>query len=114
MKPIAISTILYFAILTDRSIFQTRQRKVSKDAPIPNETMAMSSKVSIETLQTGHGVYMRRCGECHTHLLPNEVSTADWHIVVPRMAWNAGINPEDEKALLKYLIAAKSPTKYLN
>ena len=55
MKPIAISTILYFAILTGRSIFQTRQRKVSKDASIPNETMAMSSKVSIETLQTGHG-----------------------------------------------------------
>jgi hypothetical protein len=52
--------------------------------------------------------------ECHTHLLPDEVSAADWHIVVPGMAWNAGITPADEKDLLKHLIAAKSPTKHLN
>jgi cytochrome c5 len=108
MKLITISTILSLVLLTACSMFQPSQRKVSKDAPIPNEAMAKSSKVSLETLQTGHGVYMRKCGECHTHLLPNEVSNADWHIVVPGMAWNAGITPADEKALLKYLIAAKS------
>jgi cytochrome c5 len=109
MKLITISTILSLVSLTACSMFQPSPRKVSQDAPIPNEDMAKSSKVSLETLQTGHGVYMRKCGECHTHLLPNEVSTADWHIVVPGMAWNAGITPADEKALLKYLIAAKSP-----
>ncbi len=57
---------------------------------------------------------MWKCDECHTHLLPDEVSAADWHIVVPGMAWNARITPADEKDLLKHLIAAKSPIKHLN
>ena len=70
--------------------------------------MAIRSKTSLDTLQTGHGIYMRKCGECHTHVLPKEVSSKDWHVVVPGMAWNAGILPSEEKALIKYIIAAKS------
>jgi hypothetical protein len=68
--------------------------------------MALRSKTSLDTLQTGHGVYMRKCGECHVHLLPDEITSKDWHVILPGMAWNAGIEPAEEKALLKYLIAA--------
>ena len=39
--------------------------------------------------------------------MPADVSKADWHVVVPGMAWNAGIPPADEKALTAYLLAAK-------
>lgn len=70
--------------------------------------MAIRSKTPLEILQTGHGGYMRKCGECHTHLLPGEITSEDWHIIVPGMAWNAGIPPADETALLKHLIAARS------
>ena len=40
-------------------------------------------------------------------MLPKEVSEGDWHIVVPGMAWNAGIEPADEEAVLQYLLAAR-------
>jgi hypothetical protein len=40
-------------------------------------------------------------------MMPSEVSSADWHIVVPGMAWNAGISKADENAVLKYIMAAK-------
>lgn len=82
-------------------------RGVNEDAPVPDTMMAMRNKTSLDTLEAGHGVYMRKCGECHTHLLPDEITSDDWHVIVPGMAWNAGIEPAEEKALLKYLIAAK-------
>lgn len=69
--------------------------------------MAKKSGFSYDDIGRGHDTYMLKCGECHTHLLPEEVSTKDWHNIVPGMAWNSGIAKNDEDALLKYLIAAK-------
>ena len=40
-------------------------------------------------------------------MLPHEVSEGDWHIVVPGMAWNAGISKDEEEAVLQYLLAAR-------
>lgn len=90
------------------SVLQNGKPGVNENAPVPDDAMAIRSKTSLDTLQTGHGIYMRKCGECHTHVLPKEVSSKDWHVVVPGMAWNAGILPSEEKALIKYIIAAKS------
>ncbi len=39
--------------------------------------------------------------------MPSKVSDADWHIVVPGMAWNAGISKSDEAAVLKYIHAVR-------
>ncbi|MGJ8642573.1 MAG: c-type cytochrome [Luteolibacter sp.] len=85
-----------------------RQRGVSESAPLPDANMATRSGNSLGTLETGHGVYMRKCGECHTHLLPDQVTSDSWHAIVPGMAWNAGIEPAEEEALLAYMLAAKS------
>jgi len=83
------------------------QERTSLDAPVPNPGMAVRAKTSMETLDTGHGVYMRKCGECHVHMLPDELNDTGWHVMVPGMAWNAGIEPSEEKALLTYLKAAR-------
>ena len=107
MKSTVQLTVLALALQSACSVVQKRTRGVSEDAPVPDTMMAMRSKTSLETLHTGHGVYMRKCGECHTHLLPDEITSDDWHVVVPGMAWNAGLEAVEEKALLKYLIAAK-------
>ncbi len=40
--------------------------------------------------------------------MPDDVSKADWHVVVPGMAWNAGISEAEEEAVLDYILAAKS------
>lgn len=104
LMPITLSMILLGACVMP----QKHIRGVSEDAPVPNEAMAVHGRTSLAELQTGHGVYMRKCGECHTHLLPDDISSEDWHVVVPDMAWNAGIDPLEQEALTKYLITAKS------
>jgi len=108
MKYTTISIILVIAFLSACSVFQKSKPGVNENAPVPSSAMAIRSNTSLDTLQTGHGVYMRKCGECHTHLLPDEIASADWHVVVPGMAWNAGITPSEEDALMKYIIAARS------
>jgi len=100
--------ILVLALTSACSVIQNRKPGVSESAPIPDDQMVVRSKTSLDTLQTGHGVYMRKCGECHTHLLPDEITSDDWHVIVPGMAWNAGLEPSEEKALLKYMLAAKT------
>lgn len=78
----------------------------TKTAPVPDAGMAARSGTASQTLQRGYGVYMAHCGRCHEHILPADVSREDWHVVVPGMAWNAGISKPDEKALTAYLTAA--------
>ncbi len=79
----------------------------TKTAPIPDAVMAARTGASVETLQRGHAVYLAHCGRCHEHILPKDISRADWHVIVPGMAWNAGISAADEKALTAYILAAK-------
>jgi hypothetical protein len=78
-----------------------------RPAPVPDAAMSARSKVTMATLQRGHAVYLAHCGRCHEHILPEDVSRSDWHVVVPGMAWNAGISEKDEKALTAYILAAK-------
>lgn len=77
-------------------------------APEATERMAVASGVPLATLQRGRAVYLLHCGECHDLMVPDDVSREDWHVVVPGMAWNAAISTTDEKAVLQYLLAAKS------
>lgn len=80
----------------------------SKQPPLPTMAMATSSGKPLERIQRGHAVFMLHCTECHEAMMPDDVTRSDWHIVVPGMAWNAGISEADEAALLDYLLAAKS------
>lgn len=81
---------------------------LDQKAPVATSEMAIRSKQSLATLQTGRALYIAHCGRCHEHQLPASVSTEDWHVVAPGMAWNAGLNKSDERAVLAYLLAATS------
>lgn len=78
-----------------------------KQPPIPSAEMSTRSGKSLATLQRGHAVYLAQCTRCHEAKQPQNISREDWHVVVPGMAWNAGISKADEKAVLAYLLAAK-------
>lgn len=78
-----------------------------KQPPLPSPEMASRSGKALTTLQRGHSVYLAQCTRCHEAKLPESISHEDWHVVVPGMAWNAGISKADEKAVLAYLLAAK-------
>ena len=76
-------------------------------APLPTPAMAEKSGQPLSTLEQGRIVFLAQCGRCHEHQFPDTVYTKDWHVVVPGMAWNAGISKSDEKAVLAYVLAAK-------
>lgn len=73
--------------------------------------MAQGSGENLATLQRGHALFLSHCGRCHEPQMPASVSAADWHVVVPGMAWNAGLAKADEAAILKYLLAAQQITE---
>jgi hypothetical protein len=81
----------------------------SRQIPTPDAALAAQSGHSLEALQKGHAIYMIQCGRCHEPMIPSKVSDADWHIVVPGMAWNAGLSKADEAAVMKYIHAARLP-----
>ena len=81
---------------------------LEKGAPPVTPAMSARSGVSEGTLQLGRSAYIAHCGRCHEYQLPDTVSEEDWHVVVPGMAWNAGISKSDEIAIRKYVIAAKA------
>ncbi|MEP5352106.1 MAG: cytochrome c [Luteolibacter sp.] len=69
--------------------------------------MAKKSGEDLVVLKRGHSVYKSQCSRCHEPVMPADISTKEWHIVTPGMAWNAGISEADETAVLKYILAAK-------
>ncbi len=112
-----VSLLLASALLTSCSPTKEQPKdpddRTSLDAPIPSKKMARKHKASWEDVSLGHAVYMRKCGECHEHFLPDEIKSDNWHVHVPEMAWKSGISPEEEKALLAYLkVAAKEEAKH--
>ena len=79
--------------------------------PFPDQAMANASGRKLSQLEQGYVIYNKQCSQCHEPMLPHEVSEGDWHIVVPGMAWNAGIDRDDEEAVLQYLLAARDMKK---
>lgn len=77
-------------------------------APAVTPAMVARSGKSEGSLQVGRALYVAHCGRCHELQMPESVSDAEWHVVVPGMAWNAGLSKQDEKAIHAYLIAAKA------
>jgi cytochrome c5 len=76
--------------------------------PLADTRMAESSGVPLAELRKGHALYVSKCGRCHELIAPDQVKTADWHLVLPGMCWNAGLEEADEKQIMKYILAAKS------
>ena len=81
---------------------------LEKQAPAVTPAMAARSGTSEGTLQLGRAAYIAHCGRCHEQQMPDSVSDADWHVVVPGMAWNAGLSKHDEIAVQQYILAAKT------
>lgn len=77
------------------------------EVPNPTPAMAKKSGTSLERLQHGHVTYMLKCGECHNYMLPEQVDVDEWEDAMPKMIRHAGLAPEDEKAVLAYVLAVK-------
>jgi len=61
---------------------------------------------SLATLTLGRKLYIRRCSACHNLKRPETLLAADWPEMVGRMVTNAEINPDQQRAITQYLVAA--------
>lgn len=71
----------------------------------PTAAEAKAAGVSLEDAGEGWAVFQRKCTECHEAMIPEAPLSPGWHSTVSGMAWNAGLNKEEEKNLLAYLQA---------
>jgi mono/diheme cytochrome c family protein len=73
------------------------------EMPVPN--------ASLDTLGKGYALSQVHCSQCHVFKLPDNMRVDEWHTIVPGMAWNAGLDKEDEAAVLAYLVATTEQTE---
>lgn len=78
------------------------------EVPNPSPAMATKSGTPLDRLQHGHVTYMLKCGECHNYMIPKDLDIDEWEDTMPKMIRHAGLAPDDEKAVLSYVIAVKA------
>jgi len=72
---------------------------------VPTEKDA-SESVSLESLQQGRALYVRKCGSCHMLHLPQEFNQTAWSNQLDEMQDRAGIQDSDRDLILTYLARA--------
>lgn len=63
---------------------------------------------TLETLKVGRSLYIGRCGACHALKEPGSIEPADWPEMVQRMAENAKLNEDQERAITQYLVGVSA------
>jgi hypothetical protein len=64
---------------------------------------------TIETLNEGRTLYLRRCGTCHALYEPAERNELAWRESLLEMRERARLVPRQEDSILRYLVAVGSP-----
>lgn len=72
----------------------------------PTKEMAAATNSDLKEIGEGHAIYMRQCSQCHEAKLPASIPSKAWHVIVPGMAWNAGLSKAEEDKVHSYIIAA--------
>lgn len=81
-------------------------RQEYTEMPVPNAKMASDTGGSLDQLGKGYALSQVHCSQCHVFKLPKDMRVDEWHTIVPGMAWNAGLDKQDESAVMAYLVAA--------
>jgi hypothetical protein len=63
---------------------------------------------SLGALKVGRSLYISRCGACHSLKEPGLLDPQDWPGMVERMAENAKLNPDQQRAITQYLVGASA------
>lgn len=79
--------------------------------PLPTESDASRSSISIAELQSSHHLYVKKCGGCHALIAPASLSEENWRKHVPPMAKKSKLNSEEEALILRYVLAMRESTK---
>ncbi|MGJ8655921.1 MAG: hypothetical protein ACSHX6_05660 [Akkermansiaceae bacterium] len=108
MKKTLRSPFYYFAgfaaLFTGVACTQINQARAKNGAP--TQKMATATNTDLKDLGEGHAIFMRQCSQCHEPKLPATIPSEAWHVIVPGMAWNAGLSEIEEKSVHAYIMAA--------
>jgi hypothetical protein len=65
---------------------------------------------SRETLEKGRLLTLSHCGRCHRAFEPTEFRADAWPALVEEMREGAGLDPEEESLIVRYLVTASATT----
>jgi mono/diheme cytochrome c family protein len=63
---------------------------------------------TLAALKVGRSLYIGRCGGCHSLKEPGYLSPGEWPEMVGRMAENAKLNPDQQRAITQYLVGVSA------
>lgn len=69
---------------------------------IPSESQ-VTSGVSIKDLLDGRALYISKCGNCHSLVVPEKYTAKDWNFWINKMEPKAKITPREKDLILGYL-----------
>jgi mono/diheme cytochrome c family protein len=65
-------------------------------------------RTTVEDLERGRRLYVRRCAGCHTLILPSAHGPDDWPVLVDAMAEKARLKPAEREDIVRFLTAVSS------
>jgi mono/diheme cytochrome c family protein len=63
---------------------------------------------TVEDLERGRRLYVRRCAGCHTLILPSAHGPDEWPVLVDAMAEKARLKPAEREDIVRFLTAVSS------
>lgn len=63
---------------------------------------------TVEDLERGRGLYVRRCSGCHNLILPRTFRPERWPSLVDEMAQKARLGPAERDDVVRFLVAVAS------
>lgn len=79
--------------------------------PSPEDAAAVAERwpgTTVKDLERGRSLYVRRCAGCHTLILPEVHSAAEWPGYVDAMAEKARLRGGERDDIVRFLLATAS------
>ena len=76
----------------------------TKPIPRPTTVDATRASVTLESLERGRELYVKRCGNCHQPYQPSEYKPTDWPHHVDEMAERAKLGTDDKILITRFLV----------
>jgi len=67
----------------------------------------VTTTATLAELQSGHTLYLNRCGSCHSLYSPDSYSASNWTSILSSMAPKAGLSSSDKALVYKYVTRGK-------
>ena len=74
----------------------------------------VTNDVTLEELQKGRLIYLKKCSSCHNLVRPRSYTNEQWIHKVDKMQARAKVNNNDKLLILKYLWNDPTPKKLSN